>query len=388
MCRAVLVIIGLTLFLCATLVAAVPGGINYQGRLMTSWGVPVPDGTHSVRFAIYGASTGGNVLWDNGFRSITTTDGFFTYVLGSHIPLTTGLFTGSDRWLGITVGSDAEMTPRQRLVAAPYALQAATADQVSWSNIQGVPPDIADGDDTASVDGITEVVAGSGLIGGGAGGAVTLSIGTNGVNSGHIAPGSVGATEIAGNAIASNTQVMDNILTALDMRDEPGLGAAYHASMVLPDWGSSAINDAVLDSVTMTVPTPGFIMVSASGWFGLEHVQGDGISFARASVGTAGPGQPISFENFAYFDVPNAAGTGTYHDNFAILAMDAVGAGTFKYYLRGARDGNSACEIGDAHIQAIFVPTAYGNIEPTLAPAVAPNVEVDQMGRPVGGVRR
>ena len=43
--------------------AAVPPVISYQGKLMQPNGIPVPDGTYSIRFAIYDAPTGGTPLW-------------------------------------------------------------------------------------------------------------------------------------------------------------------------------------------------------------------------------------------------------------------------------------------------------------------------------------
>jgi hypothetical protein len=44
-------------------------------------------------------------------------------------PLPANLFSGADRYLGIKVGSDPEMTPRQRVTSVGYALRAGFVDQ-------------------------------------------------------------------------------------------------------------------------------------------------------------------------------------------------------------------------------------------------------------------
>ena len=65
------------------------------------------------------------------------------------------LFNGQALWLGVHVEGDTqEMTPRQQLLPAPYALYAKVAP---WDGLADVPPDLADGDDD------TRYSAGAGL---------------------------------------------------------------------------------------------------------------------------------------------------------------------------------------------------------------------------------
>jgi hypothetical protein len=118
---------------CATVLAtaaaavAVPPYLSEQGRLFDDEGAPVEDGTISITFAIYGAATGGSALWTE-TQTIATEDGYFSAVLGDMsnggTPIPPALFDGSTRYLGVKVGSDPEMTPRQPLVSVPYALVA------------------------------------------------------------------------------------------------------------------------------------------------------------------------------------------------------------------------------------------------------------------------
>jgi hypothetical protein len=109
--------------------AGVPGVINYQGRLNNASGQPVPDGTYQIKFKIYGSAAGADGLWESGFQPVPTVGGAFNYLLGSSAALPIGLFSSDTvRYLGITVGTDPEMSPRARLCSAPYAFQSLRAD--------------------------------------------------------------------------------------------------------------------------------------------------------------------------------------------------------------------------------------------------------------------
>ncbi len=234
---------------------AVPGMINYQGKLTDSDGYPL-NGTYQVQFHIYDAATGGSELWSE-TQSVTVTDGIYNVQLGSVEPLTAGVFSSDAVYLEVVILNDDTSTwetlsPRQRLTSTAFSFRAADAEsleghassefapllhehsgaditsgiipearipasiardsEIAWSNLSGIPSDIADGDDIgittetdptvlASVkdgvswneiqnmpagfsDGvdndsggdITGVTAGTGLSGGGDSGTVTLDV--------------------------------------------------------------------------------------------------------------------------------------------------------------------------------------------------------------------
>jgi hypothetical protein len=46
------------------------------------------------------------------------------------VPLSASIFNGQDLWLGIKIGSDAEATPRQRLLPVAYAMYSDNADRL------------------------------------------------------------------------------------------------------------------------------------------------------------------------------------------------------------------------------------------------------------------
>ncbi len=108
--------------------------LSFYGSLKTDANIAVTDGVYDIVFKIYDAPTGGNLLWTgthtaaNG-NAVTITNGFFNVLLGSGTGNTLSLDFNSDTYyLGLTVGSDMEMTPRERIGASAYAFNADTVD--------------------------------------------------------------------------------------------------------------------------------------------------------------------------------------------------------------------------------------------------------------------
>jgi hypothetical protein len=104
----------------------VPTILNYQGYLTDSNGDPVND-TLEMTFSIYETSEGGVPVWAETQPSVVVTDGLFNVLLGSVNPIYAIHLTG-ESYLGVQVGSDPEMTPRQRIGSAAYAHESAVAN--------------------------------------------------------------------------------------------------------------------------------------------------------------------------------------------------------------------------------------------------------------------
>ena len=119
----------------ASAAGAVPPLLSYSGTLTDTAGNPVVDGAYEVQLAIYEVPTGGAPLWTETWGPstvpITTVQGTFSVLLGSHVPIPEGLFAAhGDAYLGVRVGADAEMLPRQRIASVAYAMRSG----------DGVPP--------------------------------------------------------------------------------------------------------------------------------------------------------------------------------------------------------------------------------------------------------
>jgi hypothetical protein len=105
------------------------GTIAYQGRLADADGNPITN-TVNMIFRLYDVASGGVPLWEEqwtGSNGVQVSDGLFNVMLGSLTPIPQSVITGHDSlFLGITVGTDDEMTPRVQLGSVPFAVQALT----------------------------------------------------------------------------------------------------------------------------------------------------------------------------------------------------------------------------------------------------------------------
>jgi hypothetical protein len=115
------ILLAAVILLAAGAMAQAPHTIQYQGRLTDATGSITS--AVNVAFRIYDVESGGTALWTETHSGLIPDHmGVFTVQLGSIVPFGLDVFTGQPRYLGITVGADAEMTPRQLISAAPYSL--------------------------------------------------------------------------------------------------------------------------------------------------------------------------------------------------------------------------------------------------------------------------
>jgi len=187
----VITIISITLLLVmasSTAYTAIPQKINYQGYLTDPQGISIDD-TVTLTFSIYPDTTDETPLWTE-TQSVTVTDGIFSVNLGDVTTL--NLPFDTTYYLGITVGSDSEMTPRQPLTSVAYAFRAKKADTVRDNAV--TTPIIAD--DAVTTDKIED----------------------DAISETKIASGAVGANAIANGAVGS-TQIGDNSITTQDLSD-------------------------------------------------------------------------------------------------------------------------------------------------------------------------
>lgn len=96
--------------------AAVSAVIPIQGRLTDASGNPL-NGNYSITASIYDTSSGGTALCSD-TDTVPVNNGLFTMSVDN---CTSDDIDGRQLYLGIKVGSDAEMTPRQAIYPVPYA---------------------------------------------------------------------------------------------------------------------------------------------------------------------------------------------------------------------------------------------------------------------------
>jgi hypothetical protein len=312
--KKLVLLIYLTLSLTATgaIFAQAPGTFIYQGRITNIAGEPITDST-TVVFTIYPDSVEGFPLWTEILTVVPDAEGVFTVELGTKTILTSGIFNGEKRYLGLKVGLDPEMVPRQLLTSGPYSLN-------------------------------------------------TADIGDNSVTTDKIAPGAVGASDLAPNSVNS-ANVQNGSLTDQDILNEPGLG--FKVSVPTATFRSLPADTTALDSISMTVPSAGFVLVWAHTNVAVDHENGitDEIYFQVAPYRDS----ILANDNgFAIVSLPAelpTQSTGWYiqsvdfHRPFVVNA-----AGTYKYYFNavvrsGSGDNDSFYNL---QLTAMFFPTYYG----------------------------
>jgi hypothetical protein len=119
--------------------AAVPGLLNFQGKLSDPAGKAVTAAVPMV-FNLYTAASGGSPVWTETQTVTPDSFGIYSVMLGAITPF--NLLFSTPYWLGVAVGTDGEMLPRYRLASSAYALNSSTsawAEGVDWPNITNKP---------------------------------------------------------------------------------------------------------------------------------------------------------------------------------------------------------------------------------------------------------
>lgn len=141
-------------FLCTAIAnfsyAGVPQMINYQSTLTDTNGNPVPNGNYNLEFKIYDVASGGAALWSEKWdlttSQVTVVSGIFNVMLGFQTPIPVSFFADHPlTYLGIKVGTDSEMLPRQQITSVGYAFTAGNGVPkggiIMWSGAINQIPD-------------------------------------------------------------------------------------------------------------------------------------------------------------------------------------------------------------------------------------------------------
>jgi len=118
----------------AELAAAPPRTVAFQGKLTDAQNSPIT-ATTSLRFGIYNdaIATGSALLWQEVQTVTPDHNGFFSVTLGRTNPIPATVFLENpELYIGITIGTNSELQPRQQIATVNYAANTQT--------VQGLKP--------------------------------------------------------------------------------------------------------------------------------------------------------------------------------------------------------------------------------------------------------
>ena len=177
---------------------AVPSAVTYQGKLTNSAGQPVADGEYDVQFKLYDVQTSGTAFKTLMRQKVQAAGGFFTTQM---TPLAAADIAGkTDVWVEVIVEATT-LSPRVKLVSAPFALRASTFALPFSGTVASSSPAFA----------LTNTIGSAAAFGGtvemtgfkmatGAGAGKVLASDANGIGTWQVASGSVPCWSLTGNS--------------------------------------------------------------------------------------------------------------------------------------------------------------------------------------------
>jgi microcystin-dependent protein len=227
----------------------VPAALNYQGRLTDNLGNALTTGYYHIEFRVWDdplLTNSGSLVWGRMFPLHVMQDGIFNLLLTDDGGLVTNpapqvadlrdAFESEDAYLGLTVvwtpagavGSPKEISPRQRLVSAPYTFHAQHATAAAAANFASNAAHAAlaaAANGGFAVTGGLTVVSGTAALNGGLAVAGTAAL--NGGLTVH------GPTALASATVVSNTLEVTGNLTVDAPATLAGCGTVPIGTIVL-----------------------------------------------------------------------------------------------------------------------------------------------------------
>lgn len=371
----------------------IPHMINYQGMLTNDEGTPL-NGLYDLTFRIYDVPSGGTALWTGNFNDEEVLNGLFNVIL--EIP--PSVFNGAERYMGITVWPDAELSPRTRLTSVGYAYVAETAVTSG-----------TDGDWTISGDNIYSAVSGKVGIGI-TSPAAKLDIDGSGQSyavqaqggSSYSIRGEWGGSSLGAAVLAKNTGTGGDAIQAMAdgsgrsavwARGNTGVDYAIYGNANGATWAGYFAGDVytsgdlqvggditgqvpgveysnasgsgtetslstswlTLKSVTVTHPGTGYVVCIGTGFADFDLTSFTGTVYAGWT--TSASGTPDSYLRISL----STADYSTYIPLTAIHTFLVSGSGSTTFYFRARISSGTSTDMDffEGSVAAMYFPTKY-----------------------------
>ncbi|HEX8182534.1 MAG TPA: carbohydrate binding domain-containing protein [Candidatus Saccharimonadales bacterium] len=320
--------------------------VNFQGKVVSTSGINVPDASYTFKFRIYTSATGDTAipcsttcLWEES-KSLTTVNGIFQTNLGDTTALPGSVnFNTDSLYIGVVFNGDTEMTPRIRLTSVPYAFNADMLDGLDSSSLVQLSP-------SAQQTGTINV---SGNITSGA--AVNAAAIDSAVGGTALTLGSANASGIT---LAKNTTMSSSFTMSLQGNNSLNLGSTTAAGGIVFRDGTANNRQVTLSTIGLTASYSINLPASAP-TAGLQCLQTANASTTNLMFGSCSGGNAyISLQS----STPGTAETG----NFNI-----TGVGIAASYQAGFFDQASAAVLNIGTVNASSITIGKSGFSTTVA---------------------
>lgn len=152
--------------------------------------------------------------------------------------------------------------------------------------------------------------------------------------------------------------IPNDSINATEILNEVGAAEVADSSGTVLTEGLAAID--VLNSVTISAPADGYVLVLASAEFTVSHISG-----TSSSINIGVSSSPVSFANNTDLElnVPSGAPNGIYEYPITTHAIFPASQGLNTYYFLADKNYlNGGVQVLDRQLSAIYIPTAYGSL--------------------------
>jgi hypothetical protein len=357
--KRILILLSLLCFLSVSVFGqAIPKQFDYQGVLKDASGTAL-NGDYGLTFRIYNEPTGSTALWSE-IQVVNVNNGLFNAHLGSNTPIA-GVPFDRVHFLGIQVGTEAELTPRTMFTPSPYSFMsmdvmdevitttkihdgAVTGAKIGSNQVvkslNGIKDDVilvAGTNITLTPSGnnitinaaggggggtVTQVNTGAGLTGGPITTTGTISIPNDGITSAMLQSNSVTSAKIADGTIVT-ADIGDNSVTSAKIVD---------GTIATADLGNNSVTSTKIVDGTITAADIGATQVVKA----LNNIKDNVTLVAGSNISITPSGQNLTIASTAggiggsgttnY--LPKFSGTSTLGNSVLYETSSKIGLGT------------------------------------------------------------